>query len=189
MRYRQPFAIDNLLFWWNLGLATFSAMGAARMVPELYWFFFIKFAYKKDFNLQGGQPEFIHLFHLHGIICARSYRLLDREIRHVKSVCIFSHSIQKIWGPRVYGHRIHCVAQKAPYFLALVPSSDGWLISRELENILLKLRFWSTLGCSTKTTQPVAVGLSAWITLSMLLCEFFNLDASLERKISYGSNL
>jgi hypothetical protein len=39
MSSRKPFALDQALFWWNLFLATFSAIGAARMLPELFWFF------------------------------------------------------------------------------------------------------------------------------------------------------
>lgn len=37
MRSRNPFVLDQVLFWWNLGLATFSTLGAARMIPELFW--------------------------------------------------------------------------------------------------------------------------------------------------------
>jgi hypothetical protein len=40
MQTRKPFMLSHALFWWNLGLATFSAMGAARMIPELFWFLF-----------------------------------------------------------------------------------------------------------------------------------------------------
>uniref|UniRef100_A0A914GWT0 Elongation of very long chain fatty acids protein n=1 Tax=Globodera rostochiensis TaxID=31243 RepID=A0A914GWT0_GLORO len=37
MSSQKPFGLDQALFWWNLGLATFSAMGMVRMVPELIW--------------------------------------------------------------------------------------------------------------------------------------------------------
>ncbi|KAL3108434.1 hypothetical protein niasHT_015356 [Heterodera trifolii] len=37
MSSQKPFALDQALFWWNLGLATFSIMGAVRMIPELFW--------------------------------------------------------------------------------------------------------------------------------------------------------
>ncbi|CAK5085109.1 unnamed protein product [Meloidogyne enterolobii] len=37
MNNRKPFVLDYALFWWNIFLATFSAVGAARMLPELFW--------------------------------------------------------------------------------------------------------------------------------------------------------
>ena len=50
---RKPFVLDYALFWWNIFLATFSAVGAARMLPELFWFSFLKINFKKFFSKKG----------------------------------------------------------------------------------------------------------------------------------------
>ncbi|KAF7637695.1 Elongation of very long chain fatty acids protein [Meloidogyne graminicola] len=40
MTNRKPFALDQTLFWWNIFLATFSAIGAARMSINSNSFFY-----------------------------------------------------------------------------------------------------------------------------------------------------